>query len=123
MNGFNAYGIDIQLDSSVKSLSRVAAMCISGTIQNGIFLTQNESPRIRIYKNKITFGKCYNPMYQGISGNIAPNFFLEYGNLVYYFSDSYKCSFWDKQLDYKGAFAPSVPDNEQIFNLIYPKFA
>ena len=62
-------------------------------------------------------------MYQGVSGNIFPNFFLEFGNLVYYFNDSYKCSIFNKQLDYKGAFAPTVPDNEQIFNMIYPRFA
>lgn len=122
-NGFYTYSINIELDSSVKSLTKVAAMCISGTIQNGVFITQNECPNIKIYKNKIEFGKCYNPMYQDVSGNIFPNFFLEFGNLVYYFNDSYKCSIFNKQLDYKGAFAPTVPDNEQIFNMIYPRFA
>ena len=62
-------------------------------------------------------------MYQGVTGNIFPNFFLEFGNLVYYFNDAYKCSLFNKQLDYKGAFPPTVPDNEHIFNMIYPRFA
>ena len=68
--GFGIYSIDIQLDSSVKSLTKVAAMCISGVIENGIVLALNENPKIKIYKNKIEFGKCYNPELQGLSGNI-----------------------------------------------------
>ena len=107
----------------MNSLINLAVRCIYDTIQNGLYVTPDECTNIKIYKNKIEFGKCYNPMYQGVSGNIFPNFFLEFGNLVYYFNDSYKCSMFNKQLDYKGAFAPSVPDNEQIFNMIYPRFA
>ena len=51
------------------------------------------------------------------------NYFMEFGNLVYYYDDSFKCSIWNKQLDYKGFFAPTEPDNEYIFNMIYPKLA
>ena len=121
--GFSIYSIDIQLDSSVKSLTKVAAMCLSGAIENGILITQNENPIIKIYKNKIEFGKCYNLKLQDFSGNLITNYYLEYGNLVYYFDSAYKHSFWTKQLDYQGIFAPSVPDNIDIFNMIYPRFA
>ena len=121
--GFGIYSIDIQLDSSVKSLTKVAAMCISGVIENGIVLALNENPKIKIYKNKIEFGKCYNPELQGLSGNIMTNYYLEYGNLVYYFNNGYKLSFWSKQLDYQGVMPPTQPDNEYIYNLIYPRYA
>lgn len=121
-NGFYIQSIDIQLDLSVKSISKVAAMCLSGSIANGIALAQNENPNIKIFKNKIEFGKCYNYELQGITGNVFPNFYMEFGNLIYYYDDSFKCSLWDKQLDYKGFFAPTEPDNIYIFNLIYPRF-
>ena len=71
----------------------------------------------------IEFGKCYNPEFLGFSGNIMTNYFMEFGNLVYYYDDSFKCSIRNKQLDYKGFFAPTEPDNEYIFNMIYPKLA
>lgn len=119
----NIQSLNIQLDSSVKSITKVAAMCLSGTIANGIVLAQNENPHIKIYKNKIEFGRCNNPELIGLSGNIAPNYFLEFGCLIYYYDNSFKCSFWNKQLDYKGFFMPTEPDNEHIFNIIYPKFA
>lgn len=122
-NGFAIQSINIQLDDSVKSLTKIAAMCISGVLENGIFISRNENPDIKIFKNKIEFGKNCNPELYGVSGNIFPNFFLEFGNLVYYFNDSYKVSLWNKQLDYKGMFAPSTPDNPQLFNMIYPRFA
>jgi len=127
---FYLNSINIQLDSSVKSITEVAAMCISGAIENGIILAQNENPNIKIFKNKIEFGKCYNAMLNGVSGqiypyipNFGPNFYIEYGNIIYYYDSAYKYSFWGKSLDYQGYFAPSVPDNMTIFNMIYPKFA
>lgn len=116
----------IELDSSVKSITMTAAMCISGVIHNGLYLSQNYNPHIKIYKDKIEFGKCLNPSYNGITGNIDPyfpNFYIEFGNLVYYFNNAYKCSFFTKQLDYVGLMAPTVPDNVDIFNQIYPRFA
>lgn len=123
MNGTYVQSINIQLDSSVKSITKVAAMCLSGAIANGIMLTQNPNPNIIIFKNKIEFGKCYNPDLQGVSGNVFPCFYIEYENLVYYFNSGYKFSIFGKRLDYAGIFAPSVPDNPKIFDLIYPKFA
>ena len=36
-NGFFLNSLNIQLDSSVKSITKVAAMCLSGSIENGIF--------------------------------------------------------------------------------------
>ena len=57
----NIQSLNIQLDSSVKSIS-------------------------------------FNPEFYGLSGNIFPNFFLEYGNLIYYYNDSYKCSTFSKEL-------------------------
>ena len=60
---------------------------------------------------------------QGLSGNIMTNDYLEYGNLVYDFNNGYKLSFWSKQLDYQGVMPPAQPDNEYIYNLIYPRFA
>lgn len=94
----NIQSLNIQLDSSVKSITKVAAMCLSGAIANGIVIAQNENPNIKIFKNKIEFGKCFNPEFYGLSGNIFPNFFLEYGNLIYYYNDSYKCSTFSKEL-------------------------
>ena len=121
--GFYIQSIDIKLDETVRSLTKIAAMYLSGSIANGIVLAQNENPNIKIYKNKIEFGKCYNPEFLGFSGNIMTNYFMEFGNLVYYYDDSFKCSIWNKQLDYKGFFAQTEPDNEYIFNMIYPKLA
>ena len=59
--GFYIQSIDIKLDETVRSLTKIAAMYLSGSIANGIVLAQNENPNIKIYKNKIEFGKCYNP--------------------------------------------------------------
>lgn len=122
-NGILLESIDIRLDSSVHSVTKVAAMCLSGSIANGIVIAQNPNPVITIFKNKIEFGKCLNPDLMGINGAIATNFFIEFGKLVYYYDSAYKISFWNKTLDYKGMFAPSVPDDVKIFNMIYPKFA
>ena len=121
--GFYLNSIDIQLDSSVKSITEVAAMCLSGAIENGIIISQNTDPSIRICKDRIEFGKCFNPDLYGMAGNIMTNYYLEYGNLVYRFDSAYKHSFLTNKLDYKGIFAPSVPDNEEIFDMIYPRFA
>lgn len=120
--------INIKLDSSVSALSRVAAMHLSGTIINGINLSLNSSD-ITICKNKITFGHCNNPFLQQISGNVSepyypgPNFYLEFGNLVYYYDNAFKCSFWNRTLSYQGFCPPTEPDNITIFNIIYPKFS
>ena len=128
-NGFYLQTINIQLDSSVKSITKVAAVCLSGAIANGIVLAQNENPNIKICKDRIEFGKCYTPELQGFSGNLyptipLPNFYLEFGNLIYYYDKSaYKHSLWSKELDYRGIFPPTSPDDPTIFNLIYPKFA
>ena len=118
-NGIYLQTINIQLDSSVKSITKVAAMCLSGAID----------PNIKICKDRIEFGKCYTPELQGFSGNLyptipLPNFYLEFGNLIYYYDKSaYKHSLWSKELDYRGIFPPTSPDDPTIFNLIYPKFA
>ena len=120
---FHICSLDIQLDSSVHSMTKVAAMGLSGEIQKGIYLTENPNPRIKIYKNRIEFGKCYDTDLQNVTGSIFPNYFVEFGNLIYYFDKIYKCSFWEKRIDYVGLFPPSVPENEMIFNMIYPKFA
>lgn len=115
--------INIELDSSVKHISQVAAMALSGSIQNGIVLVGNDSNKIVIYKDRIDFGKTYNSEFEGISGNIAPNFYLEYGKVIYYFGSNIKCSFFSKTIEYKGLFPPTVPDNRELYNLIYPRFA
>lgn len=111
------------LDSSVKHISRVACMALSGTIENGLMLSSNYSAQIVIYKDRIDFGECYNPDFQGVSGLLFPNFYMEYGNVIYRYGCNLSCSFWGKTIDYVGAFAPTSPDNEQIYNLIYPRFS
>lgn len=113
--------INIRLDCSVKSISRTAAYHLSSVIANGIMLSQNSE--IIIYKDHIDFGRCMNPEFQGMSGNIAPNFYMEYGNVIYRFGSNLKCSWFSKQLEYVGCMAPTFPDNSEIFNLIYPRFA
>ena len=74
-------------------------------------------------KDRIDFGRCSNPEIQGMSGNIAPNFYMEYGNVIYRFGSNLKCGWLSKQIDYVGTMAPTSPDNPEIFNLIYPRFA
>ena len=113
--------IHVKLDSSVKSISRTAAYHLSSTIANGVMLSQNND--VIIYKDRIDFGKCNNPELQRVSGNIAPNFYMEYGNVVYRFGSNLKCGWFSKQIDYVGAMAPTSPDNPEIFKLIYPRFA
>ena len=48
---------------------------------------------------------------------------LEYGNVIYRFGSNLKCGWLSKQIDYIGTMAPTSPDNIEIFNLIYPRFA
>lgn len=113
--------INVRLDGSVKSISRTAAYHLSSVIANGIMLSQNNN--IIIYKDRIDFGRCSNPEIQGKSGNIAPNFYIEYGNVIYRFGSNLKCGWLSKQIDYVGTMAPTSPDNPEIFNLIYPRYA
>ena len=93
----------------------------SSVIANGIMLAQNND--VVIYKDRIDFGRCSNPEIQGMSGNIAPNFYMEYGNVIYRFGSNLKCGWFSKQIDYVGTMAPTSPDNPEVFNLIYPRFA
>lgn len=113
--------INVRLDSSVKSITRTAACHLSSVIANGIMLAQNND--VVIYKDRIDFGRCSNPEIQGMSGNIAPNFYMEYGNVIYRFGSNLKCGWFSKQIDYVGTMAPTSPDNPEVFNLIYPRFA
>ena len=113
--------LNIRLDNSVKSISRVAAYHLSSVIANGMMISQNND--VVIYKDRIDFGRCNNAEFQGVSGNIAPNFYIEYGNIVYRFGSNLKCGWFSKQIDYVGTMAPTSPDNPEIFNLIYPRFA
>ena len=86
--------INVRLDSSVKSISRTAACHLSSVIANGIMLAQNND--VVIYKDRIDFGRCSNPEIQGMSGNIAPNFYMEYGNVIYRFGSNLKCGLANK---------------------------
>lgn len=114
--------INVRLDSSVKSISRTAAYHLSSVIAMGIMLSQNNDVII-IYKNHIDFGRCNNPDIQEEPGNIAYNFYMEYGNIIYRFGPNLKCGWFSKQIDYVGTHIPTFPDNLQIFNLFYPRFA
>ena len=115
----------INLDSSVKHISRTACMALSGSLENGLLLTANPDANIIIYNNRIEFGRCLRSELAGISGrlDIIPNFYMEYGNIVYRFGPNLKCSFWSKTIEYTGMLAPTTPDNYDLFQLIYPKFA
>lgn len=113
--------INVRLDHSVESISRTAACHLSSVIANGMLLSQNNN--VTIYKDRIDFGKCANPEIQGMSGNIATNFYMEYGNVIYRFGSNLKCGWLSKQIDYVGTIAPTIPDNPEIFNSIYPRFA
>lgn len=119
----NISPVNISLDSSVKHITKVACMALSGNIVNGIVFTKNPSPNIVIYKDKIDFGTCLDPDLQSHSGLLFANFYKEYNRIVYRFGPNIKCSFWSKTIDYVGAFPPSVPDDARIFNLIYPRFS
>ena len=113
--------VNIRLDSSVKSISRTAAYHLSSVIANGIILSNNNN--VVIYKDYIDFGKCNNPEYTGRTGCIFQNFYMEYGKLIYRFGANLKCGWLWKKIDYVGNMAPSVPDNKQIYDLLYPRFA
>ena len=114
--------INIKLDCSVKSISRTAAYHLSSIIANGIMLSQNNN--VIIYKDHIDFGRCNNIEYQGITGNIFSNFYMEYGSVIYRFGSNLKCGWLNKQIDYSGTVKiPTSPDNPEIFNLIYPRFS
>lgn len=115
--------LSIQLDSSVKHITRTACMAISGTLENGLALSCNPSHPIVIYNDRIEFGKSLNPQLNEVYGLIYPNFYREYGNIVYRFGSNYKLSFFTRTMDYCGVMPPEVPDNVALFNLIYPKFA
>ena len=115
--------INIILDSSLRHITKTAAMALSGSLENGLLFTGTDKNLIIIYKDRIDFGKSINPELNGVVGNFFPNFYKEYGNIVYRFGSGYKCSFFTKTLDYIGVMAPIVPDNQQLFNLIYPKFS
>ncbi len=119
----NYNNIRISLDSSVHHITRVAAMALSGNLQTGISLTCNPSANIVIYKDRIDFGRCYDSQAAAGAGLIMTNFYMEYGNIVYRFGSNIKCSFWSKTIDYTGNFPPSQPDNQELFNMIYPRFA
>lgn len=121
---FDLNDISIVLDSSVKHISEVAAMMLSGTLENGMILANNHQPRITIYKDRIDFGQCLNPELSSMSGLIFPNFYKEYGSIVYRFGGNLKCSFFSKTIEYVGFdfLAPTSPDNPQLFPLIFPKF-
>ena len=114
--------IVIELDASVRHIISAACMHLSSILENGIVLADNPTPYIKIGKDKIDFGKSYNPDLMEMSGLIFPNFYKEYGNIVYRYGSNLKCSFWNKTLDYVGLMPPSVPDNIQLYNLIYPRF-
>lgn len=47
--------IIVELDSTVRHISSVACMHLSGILENGIILTNNPAPHIIIYKDKIDF--------------------------------------------------------------------
>lgn len=114
--------IVIELDASVRHITSAACMHLSSILENGIVLADNPTPYIKIGKDKIDFGKSYNPDLMEMSGLIFPNFYKEYGNIVYRYGSNLKCSFGNKTLDYVGLMPPSVPDNIQLYNLIYPRF-
>lgn len=115
--------IDIRLSKEVKHITKTAAMTISGSLENGLLFVGTDKNPITIYKDRVDFGKSINPELEGIVGNFFPNFYREYGNIIYRFGSGYKCSLFTKTLDYVGIMAPSIPDNLHLFNLIYPKFA
>ena len=113
----------ISLDKSVRNITKVACMGLSGALENGLYISQNTDAHIVIYNNRIEFGQCLTPELSETSGWVFGNFYKEYSNIVYRYGCNYKCSFWSKQLDYVGSFPPSTPDNPALFELIYPKFA
>jgi hypothetical protein len=119
---------NIKLDSSVKHLTKVACMALSGYIQNGLALTDHPTADIIIYKDRIDFGKCLRPELWEVSGLLSPilpmfpNFYKEYQNIIYRYISNFSFSSLTKTLDFTGVFPPTEPDNEEIFKLLYPRF-
>lgn len=119
----NLSNIKIVLDPGVKHISKVACMAISGSLENGLLMVGTDSNVITIYKDRIDFGKCLNSDLEAYSGHIFGNYYKEYGNIIYRFGANLKCSLFTKTIDYKGIMAPTEPDNQALYSLIYPKFA
>lgn len=120
--------IQISLDSSVKHLTKVACMALSGYLENGIVLTNNPAATIIIHKDRIDFGKSLRPELNSYSGVLSPmfpffpNYYKEHQNIIYRFDSGFSYSLLTKTLDYVGIFAPTEPDNAEMFKLIYPRF-
>lgn len=120
--------LNIKLDPSVKHLTKVACMALSGYISGGLLLTNNPTADIVIYKDKIDFGRCLHPELSGFSGKlspmlpVSPNFYKEYQDIVYRYAANLKWSMWSKTIDYVGMFAPTEPDNYEIFKQLYPRY-
>lgn len=113
--------LNIQLDNSVKSITRKAAYHLSGVISGGMNLAQNNTAVI--YKDRIDFGECTIPQNRDMSGHIIANYYMEYGHVVYRFGSNLKYRWMNNSIDYVGIFAPFMPDNKKIFALIYPRFS
>ena len=118
----NLNDITIILDSSVKHISKTASMALSGILENGMVLSNNPVVKITIYKDRIDFGQCLNSELSSVSGLIFYNFYKEYGNIVYRYASNLRCSILSKTIEYVGVFPPTKPDNQQIYELLYPKF-
>lgn len=124
----NIDNLNIKLDPSVKHLTKVACMALSGYISGGLLLTNNPAAKIIIYKDRIDFGQCLHSELQGYTGKlspllpVSPNFYKEYANIVYHYGANLKCSIWTKTLDYVGMFAPTTPDNYDIYKQLYPRY-
>lgn len=118
----------IKLDPEVRHLTKVACMALSGYIHNGMQLTDNSTADIIIYKDCIDFGVCLHPELDQYSGLLSPmfpmfpNFYKEHKHIIYRFGSGFSYSSFKKTLDYVGIFAPTEPDNAEIFQLLYPRF-
>ena len=119
---FPVESLSIQLDKTVNSITKAAAMALSGYIANGIILSQNSSPIITIYKDRIEFSKNSNNQDYSQKICLIPNYYVESGILIYKFK-TIKFLAYNRQLDYDGIFAPKKPDNVYIYNAIYPEFS
>lgn len=119
----------IMLSPEVKHLTQVACYAISGYIQTGLVLTSNLSADIVIYKDRIDFGTCLDVNFDGIQGSLGPvlpffqNYYKEGRNIVYRYDSGFNYSMFSKTLDYVGVYAPTEPDNAELFHLLYPKFS
>lgn len=113
--------MNIKLGTLVNGITKEACFHLSGIIQNGLLFVGNPYSEIVIKRNEIDFGITRRSEFYGINGMFMPQWYYENGHIKYKYGSNIGCSLTGK-ISYKGVFAPTEPDNREVFTEIYRKF-